>query len=191
MAKVNNDRIFALVDVAKRKSRIQLAARDRTLTDGTDKSRSSTYVTFKGQVYDITSFLPDHPGGDDIIMEYAGGDIGQIMADESQHVHSRSAYDMLEEYKVGELGGDEKIVSEGESARWYRLIDREKSTDIGYRLGSQGGLPPGRDGCPGRFQPQQVPRSHQASPGPGLEFAVDEGVLPESGAQPTPSARTS
>lgn len=99
MAKVNKDRIFALADVANH------------------KSRSSTYVTFKGQVYDITSFLPDHPGGDDIIMEYAGTDIGQIMADESQHVHSRSAYDMMEDYRIGELGGDEKIVSEGECIR--------------------------------------------------------------------------
>jgi hypothetical protein len=35
------------------------------------------------------------------------------MADEDQHVHSRSAYDMMEEYIVGELGGDEKTVSEG------------------------------------------------------------------------------
>lgn len=47
------------------------------------------------------------------MLDYVGGDIGQIMADESQHVHSRSAYDMMEEYKIGELGGDEKIVSEG------------------------------------------------------------------------------
>lgn len=46
------------------------------------------------------------------MLDYVGGDIGQIMADESQHVHSRSAYDMMEEYKIGELGGDEKIVSE-------------------------------------------------------------------------------
>ena len=49
------------------------------------------------------------------MLDYVGGDIGQIMADESQHVHSRSAYDMMEEYKIGELGGDEKIVSEGMS----------------------------------------------------------------------------
>jgi 4-hydroxysphinganine ceramide fatty acyl 2-hydroxylase len=47
-------------------------------------------------------------------MEYAGKDVGQIMGDENHHVHSRNAYDMMEDYKVGELGGDEKIVSEGE-----------------------------------------------------------------------------
>jgi len=80
-----------------------------------DANRASCYVSYRGSVYDITQFLPDHPGGDDIIMKYAGQDIGYAMADENEHVHSRSAYDMLEEYKVGELGGDEKIVSEGES----------------------------------------------------------------------------
>jgi len=48
-----------------------------------------------------------------LILEYAGKDVGQIMGDEDQHVHSRSAYEMMEEYRIGELGGDEKIVSEG------------------------------------------------------------------------------
>jgi len=78
-----------------------------------DANRSSCYVSYRGNVYDITEFLPDHPGGDDIVLKYAGQDIGYAMADENEHVHSRSAYDMLEEYKVGELGGDEKTVSEG------------------------------------------------------------------------------
>ena len=50
-------------------------------------------------------------------MEWVGKDIGLIMGDEDQHVHSRSAYDMMAEYKVGELGGDERIVSEGKSHR--------------------------------------------------------------------------
>ena len=62
----------------------------------------------------MTTFLPDHPGGDDILLKHAGSDVGQMMGDESEHLHSASAYEMLEEYRVGELGGDEKIVSEGE-----------------------------------------------------------------------------
>jgi len=46
-----------------------------------------------------------------MILAWAGKDVGQIMSDENEHVHSKSAYEMMEEYKVGELGGDEKIVS--------------------------------------------------------------------------------
>ncbi|ORY34242.1 hypothetical protein BCR39DRAFT_517187 [Naematelia encephala] len=95
------DRIYALADVAKH------------------TSRSSCYVTYRGNVFDVTSFLPDHPGGDDIMLEYAGKDIGQVMSDESVHVHSKSAFEMMDEYKVGELGGDERIVSED----WVADVD--------------------------------------------------------------------
>lgn len=88
------NRIFALTDVSMH------------------ATRKSCYVSYAGSVFDVTPFLSDHPGGDDILMEYAGKDVGLILSDENQHVHSRSAYDMMEEYKVGELGGDERIVSE-------------------------------------------------------------------------------
>ncbi|RXK37214.1 oxidoreductase [Tremella mesenterica] len=90
--KVN--KIFALVDVARH------------------TSPASSWITYRGGVYDITHFLPDHPGGDDVVLKYAGTDVGGVMSDPGEHVHSRSAYEMLEEYKIGELGGDEKIVSE-------------------------------------------------------------------------------
>ncbi|KAK4683721.1 4-hydroxysphinganine ceramide fatty acyl 2-hydroxylase, partial [Tremellales sp. Uapishka_1] len=91
------DKIFALADISKH------------------STRASTWITYNGIVYDITSFLADHPGGDDVLMDYAGKDIGKVMSDEEVHVHSRSAYEMLDEYQIGELGGDEKIVSEGGS----------------------------------------------------------------------------
>jgi hypothetical protein len=86
------------------------------------------------------------------MLEYVGGDIGQIMADETQHVHSRSAYDMMEEYKIGELGGDEKIVSEG---KLYLAPVGEHT--LMRRLGPERRLPSRRDRCFGRLQPKQVP----------------------------------
>lgn len=57
-----------------------------------------------------------------MILEYAGKDVGVIMGDVDQHVHSRSAYEMMEEYRIGELGGDEKIVSEGMSPMSPRTL---------------------------------------------------------------------
>ncbi|EJT47705.1 oxidoreductase [Trichosporon asahii var. asahii CBS 8904] len=87
-------RIFANADVSKRNTRKQC------------------WITYNGNVYDVTEFLEDHPGGDDLILNVAGGDVGTIMADPTSHAHSTSAYEMLEEFKIGELGGDEKIVSE-------------------------------------------------------------------------------
>lgn len=85
-----------------------------------DNTRVSTLCTYNGKVYDLTPFLDDHPGGDDIILDYAGQDIGKVMSDEDVHQHSRAAYEMLEEFEVGELGGGEKIVSEGKLISvWY------------------------------------------------------------------------
>lgn len=36
-------------------------------------------------------------GGDDILIPYAGKDITIAMADEDEHVHSKAAYQMLDE----------------------------------------------------------------------------------------------
>ncbi|EON62291.1 fatty acid hydroxylase [Coniosporium apollinis CBS 100218] len=61
----------------------------------------SCYVTLGTRVFDITSFLDDHPGGGDLILEYGGKDVTEIMADEISHAHSEAAYEVLEENLVG------------------------------------------------------------------------------------------
>lgn len=76
-------------------------------------SSSSCWVTRNGKVYDVTKFLPDHPGGDDYILKYGGKDVGAIMKDAAEHDHSDSAYDMLDEFVIGRVGVGETLVSEG------------------------------------------------------------------------------
>ncbi|KAI0659329.1 oxidoreductase [Cubamyces menziesii] len=75
-------------------------------------SSSSCWVTRNGKVYDVTKFLPDHPGGDDYILKYGGKDVGAIMKDAAEHDHSDSAYDMLDEFVIGRVGVGETLVSE-------------------------------------------------------------------------------
>lgn len=75
-------------------------------------SPKSCWVTRDGKVYDVTEFLSDHPGGEDLILKYAGKDVGEIMKDSTEHDHSDSAYKMLDEFIVGRLGADTKIVDE-------------------------------------------------------------------------------
>lgn len=71
------------------------------------------WIVRKGRVYNVTEFANDHPGGDELITQFAGMDIGAAMEDEDEHMHSESAYAMLEEYLVGRLGNDTVTVSEG------------------------------------------------------------------------------
>ncbi|KAJ7096720.1 oxidoreductase [Mycena belliarum] len=72
----------------------------------THSASGSCWLSRRGKVYDVSGFINDHPGGDDIILKYAGKDVEGAMAgkDGEEHEHSDSAYDMLEEYQVGKLG---------------------------------------------------------------------------------------
>jgi 4-hydroxysphinganine ceramide fatty acyl 2-hydroxylase len=75
-------------------------------------SLDSCWVTRNGKVYDVTKFLPDHPGGDDFILNYAGQDIKDVMTNPVEHDHSDSAYEMLDEFLIGRIGTDAGIVDE-------------------------------------------------------------------------------
>lgn len=59
------------------------------------------YVTIGAKVFDVTSFLDDHPGGGDLILEYGGKDVKEIMEDELSHLHTESAYEILDDNLVG------------------------------------------------------------------------------------------
>ncbi|KAI9721292.1 MAG: hypothetical protein M1812_002454 [Candelaria pacifica] len=66
----------------------------------------SCYVTVGANVYDITPFLNDHPGGGDLILEYGGKDVAAIMGDEISHSHSEAAYEILDDHLVGFVAND-------------------------------------------------------------------------------------
>ncbi|KAF8970221.1 oxidoreductase [Flammula alnicola] len=71
---------------------------------------SSCWVLREGRVYDVSLFLNDHPGGDDLILQHAGKDVGEVMKDKLGHEHSDAAYNMLDEYIIGRLGTGESVV---------------------------------------------------------------------------------
>lgn len=64
-------------------------------------SEKSCYVTVGTNVYNVTSFLPNHPGGKDLILKYGGKDVSNIMGDELSHRHSEAAYRTLNESLIG------------------------------------------------------------------------------------------
>jgi 4-hydroxysphinganine ceramide fatty acyl 2-hydroxylase len=58
-------------------------------------------VTIGNNVYDVTDFVDDHPGGSHLILEYAGKDVEKILKDETSHSHSEAAYEVLQDSLVG------------------------------------------------------------------------------------------
>ncbi|KAI7863590.1 hypothetical protein BDF14DRAFT_1842392 [Spinellus fusiger] len=66
-------------------------------------TEDSCWVIYNKKVYDITGFIEDHPGGGDIILEHAGTDITLVMKDVLEHVHSDAAYDIFDDYVIGDF----------------------------------------------------------------------------------------
>ena len=50
------------------------------------------------KVYNVTSFLGRHPGGEDIILEWLGRDATSAFEGKG---HSEQAYQMLKEFQIG------------------------------------------------------------------------------------------
>ncbi|ONH66568.1 Ceramide very long chain fatty acid hydroxylase SCS7 [Cyberlindnera fabianii] len=64
---------------------------------------------FHRKVYNVTDFLDEHPGGAELITEWAGKDITEILAVEISHAHSETTYEILDEnYLVGYLATAEE-----------------------------------------------------------------------------------
>jgi len=78
-------------------------------------SKKSCYVAIGTRVFDVTEFLADHPGGEDLVLEYAGKDIAEILVAEISHKHSEAAYEILEEYVVGNLEENEDSTTSNSS----------------------------------------------------------------------------
>ena len=61
----------------------------------------SCFVTIGNRVFDVTDFIDSHPGGGELVLEYGGKDIAEILKDETSHTHSEAAYEVLDDSFVG------------------------------------------------------------------------------------------
>nr|AAT84458.1 cytochrome b5 isoform Cb5-A [Vernicia fordii] len=58
------------------------------------------WLIISGKVYDVTPFMEDHPGGDEVLLSSTGKDATNDFEDVG---HSDSARDMMEKYYIGEI----------------------------------------------------------------------------------------
>ncbi|XP_042336593.1 cytochrome b5 type B isoform X1 [Sceloporus undulatus] len=73
---------FTLAEVAKR------------------NTSKETWLVIHGRVYDVTRFLDEHPGGEEVLLEQAGRDATESFDDVG---HSMDAKEMLKQYLIGEV----------------------------------------------------------------------------------------
>lgn len=58
-----------------------------------------TLVYWQDQAYDVTDFVPYHPGGS-VLKAYHLQSVDKVMNSASLHKHSKSAYDLLEQFRI-------------------------------------------------------------------------------------------
>ncbi|PWA77854.1 cytochrome b5 type 06 [Artemisia annua] len=58
------------------------------------------WLIIDGKVYDVTKFLEDHPGGDDVLLSATGKDATDDFEDVG---HSSTAKAMMDEFYVGDI----------------------------------------------------------------------------------------
>ncbi|KZV25137.1 cytochrome b5-like [Dorcoceras hygrometricum] len=88
------------------------------------------------QVYDVTKFLDDHPGGDDVLLTATGSTILEDATDDFEDVgHSSSARAMMDEFFVGEIDST-TIPSKTQNNPPPRQTqaDQDKSSDFVIKL---------------------------------------------------------
>jgi len=76
-------------------------------------TRDDIYLLISGKVYNVSKFLDEHPGGDEVILAEAGKDATEAFEDVG---HSDEARDLLKDMYVGEFSGPSKKSSYVHSA---------------------------------------------------------------------------
>ncbi|KAJ2746376.1 hypothetical protein GGI20_001372 [Coemansia sp. BCRC 34301] len=94
-------------------------------------TREDIWIVVHGKVYDVTPFLDEHPGGEEVMLEYAGADATEAFEDIG---HSDDARDLLSKFFIGNL----EVEFPGESRRpayhtpkWPTAISRNATNREG------------------------------------------------------------
>ncbi|XP_041103801.1 cytochrome b5 [Polyodon spathula] len=89
-------------------------------------SCKSTWLIIHYKIYDVTKFLEEHPGGEEVLREQAGGDATESFEDVG---HSTDAREMTSMYMIGELHPDDRpkiqrpaetfVTTASETSSWW------------------------------------------------------------------------
>ncbi|XP_023545611.1 cytochrome b5 [Cucurbita pepo subsp. pepo] len=75
-------------------------------------SNDDCWIIIDGKVYDLTSYLDEHPGGDDVIVAATGRDATDDFEDAG---HSKDARELMEKFYIGELDPSSSAIPELET----------------------------------------------------------------------------
>lgn len=78
-------------------------------------SKQDAVFIINNEVYNVTSFLDDHPGGHEVLLNVAGKDASEDFDDVG---HSTDAKEMMKKYIIGELVDEDKVELKKRHFNW-------------------------------------------------------------------------
>ncbi|CAA6668220.1 unnamed protein product [Spirodela intermedia] len=108
-----NGAVFTLVNVSKH------------------NTREDCWLLINDKVYDVTKFLDDHPGGDEVLVTATGKDATNDFEDVG---HSTTARAMLDEYFVGNIDTSTVSLKPNYTALKQPQDNQEKGSDLLIKL---------------------------------------------------------
>ncbi|XP_054161130.1 cytochrome b5-like, partial [Oppia nitens] len=77
---------------------------DEVVNHETDNP-GSVWLLIHDQVYDVSKFIQEHPGGEEVLLEQLGRDASEPFEDSG---HTPEAREMMLKYKIGELCAEDR-----------------------------------------------------------------------------------
>eukprot|EP00252_Welwitschia_mirabilis_P006480 TRINITY_DN1736_c1_g1_i1.p1 TRINITY_DN1736_c1_g1~~TRINITY_DN1736_c1_g1_i1.p1 ORF type:complete len:135 (+),score=29.26 TRINITY_DN1736_c1_g1_i1:332-736(+) len=103
-----------------------------TLAEVSEHNHSKDcWLIIEGKVYDVTKFLEEHPGGDEVLLSATGKDATDDFEDVG---HSNSARDMMAQYYVGDI--DPATIPKKQTYKPAKQAhyDQDKTTEFIIRI---------------------------------------------------------
>jgi len=95
-------------------------------------TNKSTWLVIHNNIYDVTEFLNEHPGGEEVLLEVAGKEATEMFEDVG---HSTDARELMKKYKIGELVESErKQVPERKEPDWGSQDKKDESSITNWVL---------------------------------------------------------
>ncbi|KAG5334513.1 CYB5 protein, partial [Acromyrmex charruanus] len=89
------------------------------------ETSKDTWIIIHNNIYNVTSFLNEHPGGEEVLLEQNGQDATEAFEDIG---HSTDARQMMESYKIGELVEAERTEDSGKKIKDWSSGNEDSSS---------------------------------------------------------------
>lgn len=90
-------------------------------------TNKSTWLNIHNTIYDVTEFLNEHPGGEEVLLEVAGKEATEMFEDVG---HSTDARELMKKYKIGEVVEHERKEHKVKSEPDWNTNDKKDENSI-------------------------------------------------------------